>query len=288
MGLRPGGFRLSLRQMKALLKNTRLPATLALFVFMAQPLSILRAAPPSLPDISVGDDQATVLSVLGEPRGYAGSDRFLILSFERGEVILRNGVVSSFDLISQAELEARKEAQRQREIALEEKREQRIAEGRLLLQTRLGDSSFGALPPSARLAFWEAFQHKYPEIDVELHHRVAERESLLERKALLAELEREQRLRELEFRVREAEMRAENAEQEARRQRQQPLVIRSFHPVFYSHPRPVDPPPCQESTGGNRVVVRSGGNGSSPVLAPAARNREQIMRERFSHISDLR
>ncbi|MEX2381616.1 MAG: hypothetical protein WD490_04480 [Opitutales bacterium] len=174
-------------------------------------------------EIAVGDRYFEVIEDLGDPNGHIGSDDFQIYYFDRGEVTFRNGVVESYSIVSeeeatrQQELAAReREEQRQRE---QEAREERIAEGRAIRDEKISDPVFNARPASARLAFWQVFRQKYPEVDVDLLYSVAAQEARIEQAEQLAEAERERRLDELEQRMLEAEYQARLAEREAERAR---------------------------------------------------------------------
>ncbi len=259
------------------------------FPFMAALLLLSSAhANPTAPDIRTtppgiqkGDDYAAVVAELGQPNGLAGSDQFLVLSFNRGEVIMRHGKVSSFNLISEQELANRQERQQAREASMAMERERRLAEGRALLSDRENDPAFIALPASARLAFWDAFRQKYPEIDVDLQYQVVRNEVRHERRQYHAQVERERQLRQLEARVRHAELRAESAEREARQAQRQPTIVRthSYYPVYHN------PPPCNKQTNqGTRVVVRSGSTGNPPAQTPPANTRQQFLRESLAHV----
>ena len=63
------------------------------------------------PEIEVGDARAFVIEILGEPEGRMGSEDYELLYFNRGQVELVNGKVTSVNLVSEAEA-AKREAVR--------------------------------------------------------------------------------------------------------------------------------------------------------------------------------
>lgn len=198
----------------------RILSTLSLLVFLGGGTGTASASETSV--VLPGAPKAEVLRILGEPTGRIGAPGYEIYSFDRGEIVFRNGIVQSQKLISPEELEERQraeEARREARIRKEaEAREQHREEGLALLEKARTDLQFGLLPAEDRLAFWRTFQRKYPEIDVELDYAIAFRQAKADREAearRLAEIEREAetaaRIRQLEQRVEEAEREAERA-----------------------------------------------------------------------------
>ncbi len=128
-------------------------------------------------EIAVGDPRSHVLDVLGPPAGFLVTDDAEVFYYFRGEVALRNGIVTRHTLLPEEdarrarELEAREVEEYRRAEA--EKRERRTAEGRAIRDERLTDFEFQKLPSRVRLAFWETFRRKYPEVDVDLPHALA-------------------------------------------------------------------------------------------------------------------
>ncbi len=221
-------------------------------------------------DISVGDRRFEVLETLGEPKGFIGSDDFQIYYFERGEVTFRNGVVKSHTIVSaeeaasrQAAIEREREQQQRRKS---EARDRRIEEGLAIRDEAIIDPQFNTRPATARLAFWNVFRQKYPEVDVDLHHSVTYQEARLEQAERLAEVERERQLRELEMRVMAAENQARSAEREAQlaRERGASRYYSDYghyyprHPVvIHSHPHPRHKTERPRERSGRDIVVRS-------------------------------
>jgi hypothetical protein len=218
--------------------------------------------------ISVGDTHQQVMNVLGKPSGYIGSDSFQVYYFDRGEVVFRNGRVESHSIVSQEEAERK---QRERELdqaarAAEraalaelqaENREKRIAEGTSIRNERRSNPQFNALPASARLAFWQTFMQKFPDVDVEFDYAVALQEARVEHSAKVAAQQQEQRMQELERRVRDAEGQARLAEREARYRADYYYYPVRHYPIIIRPPHQTPPAPCpSETPRGNTVVIR--------------------------------
>lgn len=196
--------------------------------------------------VAPGDTREDVIAILGKPSGYIGSERFEILYFDRGEVVLRDGIVQSHTIVSQEEAEQKRaalEMERQDyQQRRQEARERRLAEGRAIRDRKTADPEFAAMEPSARLAFWQVFRQKYPEVDIDFEYSVAAQQARLAHSERMAELERERRLNELERRVAEAEHQARLAEREAQAARERPR----YYPVYHHYPRHpvIINPPC--------------------------------------------
>lgn len=194
-------------------------------------------------EIQVGTARAEVVQILGEPTGHIGSNAFQIYYFERGEVVFRNGLVESHSVISQAELdqkiadrEKRREEKAAARVILEERRAEerailaerraeeraaRIVEGTEIRDQRRADPVFSTSDASTRLAFWQAFRRKYPEVDATFEYSVALQEVNLAENAKQAEYERQVRIVDLERRVEQAEQQASDARQQASEARRQ-------------------------------------------------------------------
>lgn len=183
--------------------------------------------------ITEGATREEVRAELGEPNGYIGSNGHEVYYFDRGDVVFRDGRVSSHTIVSEEEAEERRErtARRHAELRRErdERRAARRAEGLAVKEEHVGDPAFNDLPPRARLAFWETFQHRYPEVDVDLHLAVT-REEVREYQA---ELQRDRRRAEIE---------AEKADRPEPRYRDDSRVyIQRPYPIFLPRHTPQHP-----------------------------------------------
>lgn len=131
---------------------------------------IMYARPLVAAEISEGDSLERVYDTLGLPNGRMKRGKKLFLMYDRGQVIIVDGKVSSFQLVSKNELAEQKRARREMIAEQNARRErdiaQRIAEGRAKKVETLEDEDFSALPPEKRLEFWKDFQGKYPEVSV--------------------------------------------------------------------------------------------------------------------------
>ena len=170
-------------------------------------------------DVALGDSLAYVKSVLGEPHGYVAVGDDEILYYERGKVEFALGVVSGLDLVSEEEALRRKEKRMQaieeHKIREEKMKLKRHAEGLALLQEKLSEPAFLSSSASVRLAFWQDFIRRYPEVSAHKHYAAALQEREKDLKARAAE----QRIAALEDRLEKAEERARKAEETSMRVR---------------------------------------------------------------------
>lgn len=190
-------------------------------------------------ELSVGDARETVVAELGEPSGYLKAEGYEILYYERGRVMLREGVVSSVHIVSPEELTRQKhlEAVEVQQAALrqEEARQQRMIEGTLRYQQLLEHPSRLAGTAEQRVQTWRSFHARYPEVDVATEYAAALEAYHLELRARegeqrLAQLE--QRVAQAEAQARMAETRALQAEQEARERRRDSYYVGPVVPVY--------------------------------------------------------
>ena len=183
------------------------------------------AARADEPAPEVGWTRAATIEAMGEPRGFMTVGPLEMLYYERGRVQLRDGIVESVDLVSEAEAQRvreEREALRAREAeARERRRRARIEEGlaereRILDVLRTDDAG-----PATEVRLWEDFARRYPEVPVGDQLAAA-------RSRLVEEREREElrrRVAELEARTREAERRAWAAEEAARLDRRRAVWV---------------------------------------------------------------
>lgn len=165
-------------------------------------------------EIEVGDTEAQVRQELGEPAGTVAMNGQVAYSFDRGHVVLRDGRVVSHSIVSEAEAQQLREAEEQR-------RQQRMEEGSALRDRMKEDASFANASARERLAFWEVFRTKYPEVDVSFERSVAARQVLAQE---------QEASRELQGRLIEAEKMAELADQ---REPAHPAYYRTGFPLIF-------------------------------------------------------
>lgn len=191
-------------------------------------LGLLGSAAAAFGEVSIGDTHNEVLAELGEPTGFIETNGKEAYSFDRGHVIFRDGRVVSHTIVSE------EEAQERRETA-ERQRQERLEEG-LALRDRMHDNEeLAAKPARDRLAFWEVFRQKYPDVDVSFEHSVAARQ---------VKAEEQDAMRERETRLAEAEKMAELA-REQQAQVYDPYV-RSGFPLVFGDPFSTDRKPIDK------------------------------------------
>lgn len=167
-------------------------------------------------EIQVGDSAEKVRTALGEPRGSIHAGAYALLQFDRGRVELRDGVVASVDLVSDAEATARRLEQAEQYRAAQERqaelREQRRIEGLDVRDRATENAEFLAASGERQIEFWKNFRRSYPDVPVDAEHAAA----LARRDADRKKEETERRLAHMEQRVSDAEERARDAEEEAK------------------------------------------------------------------------
>ena len=101
---------------------------------------------PAGAEVKPGDSIQTVYDELGAPRMYIRYDSREILSFDRGQVELKDGVVVLSQLISPEAAEAqrvqRQAEEAQQRLAEQTRRAQRITEGQVVREQKLADADF--------------------------------------------------------------------------------------------------------------------------------------------------
>lgn len=183
--------------------------------------------------IAAGDSVEKVFSVLGKPTGEIKSASFMMFTYPRGKIELRDRVVTKVELISQEELEQNRLKQealqlRQAENRIKQ-REALLAKGTRIRSEKLSDPDFLNLPVTDQIYFWKEFRKIYPEVNVDSTYL-----ALLDiRKEELREEEIDNKLAAMERRVAEAESRAAQAEYEAKKSR---YSNSDYYPGFY-YPR---------------------------------------------------
>jgi len=187
----------------------------AAILVLALPAALLAESARS--DISVGDPVERVHAILGQPQGYIRCGTFEVLTYDRGKVALRDGIVTEFELISAEEAEAlriRKEHQREaRRQALALRRQELRVEGEALKENTLADPAFFGLTAREKVDFWESFRKRYPDVPVEAEYAGA----LAQQRDDIEQERMQRRLEDMERRVARAEERAREAERAAER-----------------------------------------------------------------------
>jgi len=234
---------------------TRTPSPLKAAGYLWVVLCGLLAAP--LPaELRIGDDRLTVLETLGQPEGRIEMGEFERLFYDRGEVQLREGLVTRIELISEAAAEARRERQARES-------ESRRERGEAVKAERLADPDFRTRPAAERYAFWRDFRREFPEVDVFVQYTdtkaAAEADAGRQRTAdRLASVER--RVADAEFRARQAENTARSLNTPVRVEYVTPWPVIHYnhrHHPPYRYPHPAHPPRPRPQQPGTRVRIQS-------------------------------
>jgi hypothetical protein len=132
-------------------------------------LLFLATGAGAAPEVRTNDTAATVIKMLGPPRGEISRGGQRILLYDRGPVLLENDRVVAVELISESDLVRRQAAERQRAEARQQaedaERARRIEEGAAELRRTLADAAFTHTPVAEQAAYWDRFRQKYPEVD---------------------------------------------------------------------------------------------------------------------------
>lgn len=124
--------------------------------------------------ISAGDSQTEVKEALGEPAGFVEISNQTVYIFERGSVTFRDGRVVSHSLISEEELQKRREK-------TEKQEQDRLAQAKALLEQIQQNPELAGKTGTERKIFWETFHQRFPEIDVSFERAVAAKQILAEK-----------------------------------------------------------------------------------------------------------
>jgi len=170
--------------------------------------------------VQLGDNRQMIVEEMGSPTGEISAGSVTVMFFPRGEIRLRDGAVSSIDLVSETELAAQQAAMADELVRLDAARAERTrrleVEGRAELAARKSSPDFMQLNATEQLASWRSFAARYPMISIAeelatLRERFGQEQRLYE-----LDVANEQRMAELEDRLADAEARAERAERLAR------------------------------------------------------------------------
>jgi hypothetical protein len=156
--------------------------------------------------IQNGENRDRVISELGAPDGIIKSGDYEMLSYERGKIELRDGLVISVNLLSQEDLIAKKKNDK----ALSEKKEKEKNEfiklkhqrGIELREKILTSSVFPEFSGRRKVEILKNFRSNYPDIDITdlLLPALDEMEKEID------EMEQQNKIVELEQRINDAKM----------------------------------------------------------------------------------
>ncbi|HWA27317.1 MAG TPA: hypothetical protein VG734_16810 [Lacunisphaera sp.] len=234
-------------------------------------IALAAGSPLAAGEIGPGATLAEVHATLGLPRGRAQAGGKDILYYERGEVVLQNGRVEHVALRTPEEhavLVAREDRRRDEREA---RRAKSLAEGTALRDAKLADPEFKHAPAAYRVAYWEDFARRYPEVTCAEQLAIA-RIQLKEQVAQELARQEEERMRrtELEERLAATERRAAYA----RPYYSAGYGRRYYHPVglgpitytFFDSPLPPYTTPSGNPAGnlGGLVIDQAPRSPSSP------------------------
>ena len=181
--------------------------------------------------IQNGDQRNSVISVLGEPDGIIKSGDYEMLSYERGKIEFRDGMVISANLLSPEELIAKKT----KDKALSEKNEKEKNEfiklkhqrGLELRKKILTSSVFPEFSGRRKVEILKNFRSNYPGIDITDLLLPA----LTEMEKEIDEMEQQNKIIELKHRINDAKLEALRARwrESAAREDAQDLMRSQFY-----------------------------------------------------------
>lgn len=182
------------------------------------------------------------MDILGKPIGTIElKKKKTLYLYPQGEVTIKAGVVSDFELMPNEEFLAEQERQRIEREQWEADQEKRAAirreEGQALKAEKMQSQAFAGLPTKDQVDFWRRFKARFPSVDVSEQLATA----LQSYETELAELRRQERISELETRVARAERAAAAARLETEKLREETAQLRNrsrFGLRTHSNPRP--------------------------------------------------
>jgi len=144
----------------------------------------LVAGSPAAMALSSGDSFQAVRDDLGLPNGSLEIGQIAVFFYDRGEIVLQDGLVTEINLLTEAEYGTKRKREAQRAILLQriatERRVRNEAEGIALKQSKVDSLGFHSLPASERVVFWRLFKLKYPTVTVDLELTAAMTQSRID------------------------------------------------------------------------------------------------------------
>lgn len=215
-----------------------------------------------------------VVEALGKPLGTIELKDKTLFLYPQGEVTVKAGLVSDFDLMETeaylAEQERRRIEREEWQAAQERRAAQRRKEGQALKAEKIESSAFAGLPAKDRVDFWRRFQERFPSVDSSDQLATA----LQDHQSEMAELRSRERISDLETRVAQAEREAAAARLETERLREETERLRSsqsrqgYGLRLSTHPVRVRPYYYRPST----VTIHSTGSTSRTTQTQSSRN----------------
>lgn len=198
--------------------------------------------------VEKGDTREAVIAELGQPQGMIKADDYELLTYGRGKVEIRDGVVVSSNLMTAEELTARRRsaaiAAEQARIAASERRERNRQRGLEVKAKMIESPAFLEASGNRRVEILNGFHRQYPSVDITELLLPAMAEKMEEDKERRAEAKRKKEIADLEKRVEDAEWEAQQARWDAstaRAEVQDALRARYYWQQYnnrYHHPHP--------------------------------------------------
>ena len=165
----------------------------------------LLAAGQEIPAVNPGDPLKEVLERLGRPQGRISRGAVTTFYYDRGTVEFVDGKVSKAFLVTPEEAriqtEDREKTEMEQRQQAEARRKSLLEEGQRELARLRDDKEFAGRSAADRVAFWQDFIRRYPDVDAggELAKVRGDSENEATQKA------RQEELQELKDRIREIE-----------------------------------------------------------------------------------
>lgn len=138
-----------------------------LFVLVTLSQGLIFAASTKIEN---GFTEEQVIEAIGEPVGNVELRGRVLWLYPQGEVTIKDGAVTDFDLMDDATFAAHQKQLEAERIAYQKRQEdfkaKRIAEGQAIKTGKLQNTAFTTLPARDRVDYWRTFQKNYPEVDV--------------------------------------------------------------------------------------------------------------------------
>lgn len=199
----------------------------------------------SLSAIEEGASRADVVAELGEPDGLIAAGDYELLTYERGDVELRDGKVVKFKLMTPEELVVAKREEQIRRAEEERRRarerKQRYERGLEVKERMLSSPTYAEASGTRKVEILRNFHTRYPEVEIDELLMPAVEEKKREQ-AAAAEAARIARLEDqvgkAEQRAQQAEWRATEAEATAQNALRSSYYNRNYYPYRRNYYRP--------------------------------------------------
>jgi hypothetical protein len=114
----------------------------------------------------IGDTREVVIKKIGKPVGRLSMGDKEILSYPRGFVEFRDGGVTAVKMIGAEEAAALQQKREQAALSAATESAQRVQEGKDERNRLMEDPDFANKSAAEKVAVWEEFRRKYPDVSV--------------------------------------------------------------------------------------------------------------------------